>query len=115
MTNKNQNQGKGNYQEQDDEDEDEEDSQEDDGNVTTMQGELISRADAIGFLQAIEAEYVDEAEGSVGNLYAERSFSEEAINRLDCEESAVRDADDRQDAVLQLARRWRMRNMLQHG
>lgn len=111
------NESKRNYskQDDDDDDDDEEMQEQDDGNVTTLDGEAVSRADAVGFLQAIEAEYVDGQEGSVGNLYDERNFSEEATGRLQCEEDAVRDSDDKQDAVVKLARRWRMRNMLQNS
>lgn len=106
------NESKQNYSEQDDDDDEE---MEDNGNVTTLNGEAVSRADAVGFLQAIEAEYIDGQEGSVGNLYDERKFSGEAQGRLQCEEDAVSGSNDRQDAVVSLARRWRMSNMLQNS
>lgn len=98
-----------------DENDEEVEMMRDDGNVYTLSGAPVSRADAVGFLQAVESEYVDGQEGAVGSLFSERKFSQDAQDALSADEDAIRDAEDRQDAVECLAQRWGMRNMLQHG
>jgi len=87
----------------------------DDGIVYTRSGAPVSRADAVGFLQAVESEYVDGQADVVGKLFEDRNFSPEAQEALSAEEDAIRDAEDRRDAVEDLAQKWGMRNMLQHG
>lgn len=85
------------------------------GDVVTREGQTISRADAVGFIQALEAEYVDGAEGEIGQLFDSRGFLEEVTRALACEEAAIRDSQDRQGAVFGLADRWHMRDMLNHS
>lgn len=85
-----------------------------DGDVTTFQGEDIPRADAVAFLQAVEAEFVDGVEQEVGNMYERRSILAEVQARLQCEEDRIRDSDDAEGAVKDLADRWGMRDMLNH-
>lgn len=82
------------------------------GDPITREGQTIPRADALAFLQALEAEYVDGVEGEVGNMYDRRCFLEEVTQRLDCEEIAVRDAPDRRNAIQHLASRWGMLDSL---
>lgn len=101
--------------EEDGEDEDEEVELMEDGNVTSLSGAPVSRADAVGFLQAVEAEYVDGQREAVQSLFDGRDFSQQAQDALSADEDAIRDADDKRDAVQNLARRWRMKNMLQGG
>lgn len=100
-------------EDQDEGDEDEDESNE--GDVVTMNGDSIPRADAVGFIQAVQSEYVDLQQGALGDLYEKRNFLEEVQERLQCEEDAIRASDDPQDAVVALARRWRMMSMIQHG
>lgn len=109
---------KGGYRKSEDDD-DEDDSMEmsardeEDENIRyALNGETVSYADAVGFLQAVEAEFVDGQEGAVGNLFAERSYSEDAVSALGVDEDKIRDSDDPQEAIRSLARRWRMMNML---
>ena len=88
---------------------------EDRGNVYTLSGAPVTQSDAIGFLQAVEAEYIDGKEGAVQELFDGRSYSQEAMDALLVDEEAIRNADDKQDAVQCLAQRWRMMHVLQHG
>lgn len=83
--------------------------------LVTREGQAIPRADAVAFIQALEAEYVDGAEGAVGRMFDSRSILPEVAQRLDCEEGAVRDARDLQGAVFELANRWGMRDVLNHS
>lgn len=79
------------------------------GDPITREGRSVSRGNAILFLRALEAEYIDGAEGEVGNVFARFGGDSSDAANLDCEEGAVRDADDKQGAVFQLAIRWGMR------
>lgn len=75
------------------------------GDPMTREGQTVPRGNAILFLRALEAEYLDGAEGEIGKLFE----SWGGDGNLACEEDAVRQADDKQDAVFQLAVRWGMR------
>lgn len=92
----------------------EQEEMEEGGNVTTFEGDEIPNADAVAFLQAVEAEHVDGVEEEVGNMYTRRSILEEVQSRLDCEESRIRESEDKESAVIDLADRWGMRGMLNH-
>jgi len=79
------------------------------GDPMTREGKTVPRGDAILFLRALQAEYVDGAEGEVGALF-DRWGGEGSARNFACEEDALRDAgDDKQHAVFQLADRWGMR------
>lgn len=81
----------------------------------TRQGQAIPRADAVVFIQAVEAEYVDGVEGAVGQVFDSRGFLPEVVECLACEEDAIRDSEDRQQSVFELANRWGMRDSLNHS
>lgn len=85
------------------------------GDPITREGQPVPRGDALAFLQAAEAEYVDGVDGEVGNMYDRRSFLPEVQERLECEENAIRDSYNKQQALRQLAERWGMVNALNHS
>lgn len=82
------------------------------GDPITRQGQQVPRADAVAFLQAVEAEYCFGAQGEVGRIFDTRHILQEVQQRLDCEEEAIRQADNPRAAVNMLAHRWNMANQL---
>lgn len=82
------------------------------GDPVTRQGQQIPRADAICFLQAVEAEYVYGAQGEVGRVFASRQILQEVQGRLECEEEAIRMSGNARGAVNHLAERWGMMGQL---
>lgn len=79
------------------------------GDPVTREGRTVSRGNAILFLRAIEAEYLDGVDGEVGRLFDRVGGDGADARNLECEEDAVRNAGDKEDAVFQLAIRWDMR------
>lgn len=79
------------------------------GDPATLEGQTVARGNAILFLKAVEAEYVDGVEGQVGNVFDRIGNDNGDANKLACEEDAIRNADDARGAVMQLAMRWDMR------